>query len=124
MKIRLSRPSLGLALMVLTVIVTVGRVASVPAATTAIDISTEFRPHRAREAQLLILNWMSNARVPAAGVPRPASSAIHAGTGASVNVDGVNFFEHRYLTDNGNQFSLEPPDPGDLCRERPRHLGG
>ena len=111
MKIRLSRPSLGLALLVLTVIVTVGGVASVPAATTAIDISTEFRPHRAKEPQLQIPNSMSNARVPAAGVPRPASSAIQEGTGASVNVDGVNFFEHRFLTDGGNQFSLEPPDP-------------
>ena len=110
MKIRPSRPSLGWALLVLMVVVTVG-VASVPAATTPIDISTEFRPHRAKEPQLQIPNSMSNARVPAAGVPRPDSSAIQAGTGASLNVDGVNFFEHRFLTDGGNQFSLEPPDP-------------
>jgi len=110
MKTRLPRPSLAWVLVVLAIVSTVG-VASVPAQTSTIDISTEFRPYRAREPQLQVPNSMSNARVPAAGVPRPASSPIVAGTGAVVNVDGVNFFEHRFLTDGGNQFSLEPPDP-------------
>jgi hypothetical protein len=54
---------------------------------------------------------MSNARVPSAHVPRPASSPILAGTGATLGFDGVSFFQQRFQTDNGNQFSLEPPDP-------------
>ena len=112
MKTRLPRLSLAWLLVLLTIVVSaVVGVANVPAQTSTIDISTEFRPYRAREPNLQIPNSMSNARVPAAGVPRPTSSPILAGTGAAVNVDGVNFFEHRFLTDGGNQFSVEPPDP-------------
>ena len=50
------------------------------------------------------------ARVPADHVPTPASSAIVTPN----SVDGFNGITHRdqRLADNGNQFSLEPPDQG------------
>jgi len=50
------------------------------------------------------------ARVPADQVPRPASNAIVTPS----SVEGFNGITHRdqRLADNGNQFSLEPPDQG------------
>ena len=50
------------------------------------------------------------ARVPADQVPRPASSTVVTPS----SVDGFNGITHRdqRVADNGNQFSLEPPDQG------------
>ncbi|SRR5579859_697196 len=50
------------------------------------------------------------ARVPADHVPKPASNAIIAGN-AAVGFNGITHRDQR-LADNGNQFSLEPPDQG------------
>ena len=60
----------------------------------------------------LIPSSISQARVPSSHVPRPASQAI-AGNGATVTIPGLTMKDQR-RADNGNQFSLEPPDQG-LC---------
>jgi len=57
-----------------------------------------------------ISGTLKPARVPANQVPRPASNAIVTPS----SVEGFNGITHRdqRLADNGNQFSLEPPDQG------------
>lgn len=78
-----------------------------------IDLSTEFR--RPREiGGKAVPNSQSAAHVPAAGVPRPASTPVSGDTpGLGLSVDGLNLRDQR-TADNGNQFSLEPPDQA-LC---------
>lgn len=93
---------------------TAAAIALAAGAATSIDLATEFKPYKNFGSELQIPNSMSAARVPSAHVPRPASSDLQGGTGASLGFDGVDFLRHRYLTDNANQFSLEPPDPA-LC---------
>src|SRR5215472_8420129 len=53
---------------------------------------------------------ISPARVPAAGVPTPADTAIN-GVVAGAGFDGLTHLDQR-LASNGNQFSSEPPDQG------------
>ncbi len=44
----------------------------------------------------------------------PATPVVAAGGELATSFDGLNHFDQRYGADNGNQFSLEPPDQG-LC---------
>jgi len=53
---------------------------------------------------------ISSSRVPAAGVPTPADSAI-AGAVSGAGFEGLTHRDQR-LASNGNQFSSEPPDQG------------
>jgi hypothetical protein len=53
---------------------------------------------------------VSSSRVPAAGVPTPADTAI-AGAVSGAGFDGLTHRDQR-LASNGNQFSSEPPDQG------------
>lgn len=78
-------------------------------AAASIDIGNEIRRELEPDAHMekLIRGSISPARVPAAHVPRPADSAIRAG--AALGFDGLSHRDQR-LADNGNQFSLEPPD--------------
>jgi hypothetical protein len=62
-----------------------------------------------REFDKQISGSMSPARVPAAHVPTPSTLAVQ--SGAAGGFDGLTHLEQR-LADNGNQFSLEPPDQG------------
>jgi hypothetical protein len=57
-----------------------------------------------------ITGSVSPARVPADHVPAPASNTI-TGANAVVGFNGITHLDQR-LADNGNQFSLEPPDQG------------
>ena len=63
----------------------------------------------------LIPGGQSPAHVPAAFVPRPTPlSVVATGSEFGTNFSGLNFRNQRFDADNGNQFSVEPPDQG-LC---------
>lgn len=53
---------------------------------------------------------VSSTHVPAAGVPRPASTSVRGAPRSFFGFNGLTHLDQR-LADNGNQFSLEPPDP-------------
>lgn len=74
---------------------------------------TEVRPEpdADRIVNRQIPGSQSAAHVPAAQVPRPAPLAIASANGGFA---GVTFHNQRRDADNGNQWSLEPPDQG-LC---------
>jgi hypothetical protein len=59
-----------------------------------------------------IPNSISAARVPSAGVPRPAALPMASATGSGF--DGLSHFDQRTAGGANTQFSLEPPDQG-LC---------
>jgi len=73
------------------------------------DIGNEIRnsPEEDRGFDKQITGSISPARVPASHVPTPAGLAVRAGT--TTGFDGLTHRDQR-LADNGNQFSLEPPD--------------
>ena len=84
------------------------------AATSAIDTSSEFRPRYLATHEVQIPGNQSAAHVSADHVPRPAANGL-AGSNPdlALSLAGLNFEEQR-TADNGNQFSLEPPDQA-LC---------
>jgi hypothetical protein len=78
---------------------------------------SEFRPNLEPDAAVVdraIPGNQSPAHVSASHVPRPAPLAVAGATGAGTNFNGIDFHQERFLTDGGNQFSVEPPDQG-LC---------
>ena len=74
----------------------------------------EIQPSIEKEVNRDVPNSQSNAHVPSSHVPRPATVPVDASTpGLGTSVAGLDHFDQR-TADDGNQFSLEPPDQG-LC---------
>lgn len=73
------------------------------------DLGNEFRDAPEVD-QFFSKGGASSSHVPSAGVPTPNSNSV---TGPGAGFFGFNGLTHRdqRLADNGNQFSLEPPDP-------------
>lgn len=87
-----------------------------PGSQTAFNPSLEFQqePGEEQVGGEQIPNSQKAARVPAAGVPKVGSIPVTSSTpGLGVNFLGLTFAQQR-LADNGNQFSVEPPDQA-LC---------
>jgi hypothetical protein len=58
---------------------------------------------------------MSAAAAAVAGVPVAASTPVDTGKpGLGTSLQGLNLYQERYVANNGNQFTVEPPDQG-LC---------
>jgi hypothetical protein len=81
--------------------------AATPSATSALGNEIRETPDQDRDFEKQITGSMSASRVPSAHVPTPADKAVRAGK--AVGFDGLTHRDQR-LADNGNQFSLEPPD--------------
>ena len=97
----------------------VGITASVGRATTGTAAGNEFRPESEHAMPTVpasaTASWDArHGFSPANSQPGgPATPVVSAGSELTSNFDALNFFDQRYA-DNGNQFSLEPPDQG-LC---------
>jgi hypothetical protein len=91
--------------------VTFSQLASKPGAAEP-GTGSEFRREPTEEEDLkkFVRGSISSARVSSAHVPRPSGLAV-AGAGAATGFNGLTHTEQR-LADNGNQFSIEPPDQG------------
>ena len=110
------RPARSLAILGVMLVLAIGTVAASAEAATSISVDPhEIQPAFEKEVNRDIPNSQSNAHVPASHVPRPATVGVTGPTAAmGTNFAGLNHFDQRNGADNGNQFSLEPPDQG-LC---------
>jgi hypothetical protein len=104
---------LGLLLFALAAAAVVAGVAFAGAAPTVGP--NEVQPTAGQEVNRAIPNSQSAAHVPSRFVPRPSTVAVSTpGSELATSFAGLNHYDQRNVADNGNQFSLEPPDQG-LC---------
>jgi len=75
-----------------------------------LNLTGEFRQEPEVDAAFAKGSAINQARVPASGVPRPAGNGLAPLDANFFGFPGVNHLQQR-LADNGQQFSLEPPDP-------------
>ncbi len=112
MRRRVRRP---VRLVALAGIAALAAAAAAAYAATSLSVGpNEVRESIEKEVNRDIPNSRSNAHVPSSSVPRPATVPVDTATpGLGARFQGLNHYDQR-TADNGNQFSLEPPDQG-LC---------
>jgi hypothetical protein len=123
-EISMTKGRTRLALLAAAATLIVGAFAGVAATATGFSIGpNEIQPSAEKEVNRDVPNSQSNAHVPSSGVPRPATIPVDQaqpglGTVATAepgaDAGALDHFDQRFGADNGNQFSLEPPDQG-LC---------